>query len=74
VDFDTELTPHLIAKGKARELIRAIQEARKAAGCRLDEVIAVVLPDWPVEFEAYLKQQTLVGRITRGTTLTVVRK
>ena len=73
VDFDTKLTDHLIKKGRARELVRAIQEARKAAACRLDEVIAVVLPDWPVEFEAYLKQQTLVKGITRGATLTVIR-
>jgi len=73
VDFDTKLTDHLIKKGRARELVRAIQEARKAAACRLDEVIAVVLPDWPVEFEDYLKQQTLVRQITRGEALTVVR-
>ena len=73
VDFDTKLTDHLLKKGRARELVRAIQEARKAAACRLDEVIAVVLPDWPVEFEDYLKQQTLVKRITRGATLTVIR-
>jgi len=73
VDFDTKLTDHLLKKGKARELVRAIQEARKAASCRLDEVVDVVLPDWPVEFEAYLKQQTLVKGITRGATLTVIR-
>ncbi|MEK7064678.1 MAG: class I tRNA ligase family protein, partial [Patescibacteria group bacterium] len=74
VDFDTKLTDHLTKKGQARELVRAIQEARKAAACRLDEVIDVILPDWPTEFEDYLKQQTLVKQITKGATLTVVRK
>lgn len=73
VDFDTKLTDHLIKKGLARELVRAIQEARKAADCRLDEAIDVILPDWPAEFEDYLKQQTLVKRIRKGETLTVVR-
>lgn len=74
VDFDTQLTERLQKKGQARELIRAIQEARKQAACRLDEVVDVVLPDWPAEFEDYLKQQTLVKQITRGEALTVIRK
>jgi len=71
VDFDTNLTDHLIKKGRARELIRAIQEARKLAGCRLDEVVDVTLPDWPVEFEKDIKQQTLVNQIVKGETITI---
>lgn len=71
VDFDTKLTDHLIKKGQARELVRAIQEARKLAGCRLDEVVAVTLPNWPEEFEKDIKQQTLVNQIVRGETITI---
>ncbi len=73
VDFDTKLTDRLIKKGQAREIVRAIQEARKTAGCRLDEVVAVTLPDWPVEFEKDIKQQTLVNQINRGDQININR-
>ena len=73
VDFDTTLTDHLVKKGQAREIVRAIQEARKTAGCRLDEVVAVTLPNWPKEFEKDIKQRTLVNRITKGEVFTVKR-
>ena len=73
VDFDTELTDHLIKKGQARELVRSIQEARKAAGCRLDEVVEVILPDWPAEFEKEIKQQTLAKQIVKGDSIAVKR-
>ncbi len=73
VDFDTKLTDHLIKKGRTREIIRSIQEARKLAGCRLDEVVDVTLPDWPIEFEKEIKQQTLVNQITKGETIIVKR-
>jgi isoleucyl-tRNA synthetase len=73
VDFDTKLTDHLIKKGQAREIVRAIQEARKTAGCRLDEVVDVTLPNWPEEFEKDIKQQTLVNQIAKGETITIKR-
>lgn len=73
VDFDTKLTDHLIKKGQAREIVRAIQEARKMAGCRLDEFVDVVLPNWPEEFEKDIKQQTLVNQIAKGETITIKR-
>ena len=73
VDFDTTLTDHLVKKGQAREIVRAIQEARKTAGCRLDEVVAVTLPDWPVEFEKDIKQQTLVNQIIKGEQIIINR-
>lgn len=73
VEFDTKLTDRLIKKGRARELVRAIQEARKLAGCRLDEVVNITLPDWPEEFEKDIKQQTLVNQIVKGETITIKR-
>ena len=39
--IDTELTPELRAEGDARELQRAIQDARKDAGVELDDEVAV---------------------------------
>ena len=41
VVIDTELTPQLRAEGDARELQRAIQDARKEAGVELDDEVAV---------------------------------
>src|SRR3989344_3878714 len=65
---DSKLTDRSRRKGQARELVRAIQEARKEAGCRLDEVVSVTLPSWPAEFEAEIKKQTLVKQIVKGDT------
>jgi isoleucyl-tRNA synthetase len=41
VVIDTELTPELRAEGDARELQRAIQDARKEAGVELDDKVKV---------------------------------
>jgi isoleucyl-tRNA synthetase len=41
VVIDTELTPELRAEGDARELQRAIQDARKEAGVELDDEVAI---------------------------------
>jgi isoleucyl-tRNA synthetase len=41
VVIDTELTPELRAEGDARELQRAIQDARKEAGVDLDDEVTV---------------------------------
>ncbi|HEU6440378.1 MAG TPA: DUF5915 domain-containing protein, partial [Terriglobales bacterium] len=41
VVIDTELTPELRAEGDARELQRAIQDARKEAGVDLDDEVNV---------------------------------
>src|ERR1035437_8296589 len=43
VVIDTELTPELRAEGDARELQRAIQDARKEAGVDLDDEVVVQL-------------------------------
>jgi len=73
VSFDIEITSDLKDKGQARELVRAIQEARKIAGCRLDEKIELILPDWPVKYEEDLKRKTLVSKLSRGPELKVLR-
>ena len=74
VDLDIQLTPELLEKGQLRELIRCIQEARKAAGCALDEIVDLQLPDWPASYTDRIKQATLVGQITTGPDLRIIRR
>jgi len=73
VKLDLNLTPELIVKGKTREIIRSIQEARKQAGCSLDETVSITLPDWPAEYEEEIKRKTLVKKITKGEAITISR-
>ncbi|HEX9007785.1 MAG TPA: isoleucine--tRNA ligase [Patescibacteria group bacterium] len=73
VEYDTTITEHLKEKGLAREMVRAIQEARKAAGCRLDEKIDLILPDWPTKFVDDIKRKTLVNNLQKGSELQVIR-
>jgi len=62
VEFDTTMTPQLVAEGEARELVRKIQDLRKEKGCRLDEKIVVYAP-YPKGFKNYIKEQTLAKKI-----------
>ncbi|KKT40409.1 isoleucine--tRNA ligase [Candidatus Collierbacteria bacterium RIFOXYB2_FULL_46_14] len=73
IELDKLLTPELIRKGQMREVIRSIQEARKNAGCRLDEVVSITLPEWPIEYEEEIKRKTLVNNISKGDTLKISR-
>lgn len=71
--LDTKIGPELAAEGEAREIVRAIQQARKEAGCKLDEKVDVVLSDWPEGFEEYIKRETLTKSITKGAKLAILR-
>ncbi|MEK7127420.1 MAG: class I tRNA ligase family protein, partial [Patescibacteria group bacterium] len=73
IELDIKLTPELEAEGKARDLVRDIQDARKAAGTALDEKVVVELPEWPVEFETYIKEKTLAKELVKGEVLKIVR-
>jgi isoleucyl-tRNA synthetase len=52
--LDTELSRELEVEGAARELVRAANEQRKAAGCELDERIGLHLRVEPPELAAEL--------------------
>jgi isoleucyl-tRNA synthetase len=73
VEYDLVITEYLKEKGLTRELVRAIQEARKAADCRLDERIDLILPDWPAKFVDEIKRKTLINNLQKGSELQVIR-
>ncbi|HEY3061891.1 MAG TPA: isoleucine--tRNA ligase [Chloroflexota bacterium] len=72
VVLDTTLTPELEAEGRAREVIRLIQDARKRAGFNVSDRIRVryVASDGVADaFEqhaAYIKRETLATRLEAG--------
>lgn len=71
--FDFKLTTELSEEGEARDIIRSIQEKRKESGCVLDELITVELPEWPKEFEEYIKKETLTKDIKKGPKIIITR-
>ncbi len=73
VILDMKMTEELKKEGDARELIRAIQIARKEAGTNLDEYITVEVPSWPKEFEEEIKRQTLAKDLKFGKALRIER-
>lgn len=73
IELDTTLTPELKAEGEARELIRAIQDARKKMGTRIDEQVIVELPGWPESLTEDIKAKVLAKELVRGETIVVRR-
>lgn len=73
VSLKLDLTDSLIREGQARELVRQIQDARKLAGTAMDELVITTLPDWPANFEDYIKKETLSKELRKGETLEILR-
>jgi len=73
VEYDLTITPQLEAEGKNRELIRSVQEARKAAQARLDQWINLTVPVLPStpQLQEELKRQTLARTLDAGSEIKV---
>jgi isoleucyl-tRNA synthetase len=74
VELNTTLIPALREEGEAREIVRAIQQARKEAGTRLDEKVEVELPAWPEKHETEIMEKVLASKLTVGKELKIIRK
>jgi len=72
-EFDTVITPELKAEGEVRDLVRSIQEERKKLGTAVHEMVDVILPTWPEQFEAEIKKQAMIRTLSKGDALTVTR-
>jgi isoleucyl-tRNA synthetase len=58
VDYDFTMTEELRQEGEARELIRQIQDLRKAAKLDLKQVVMVELPTWPEQIQTEIEEKT----------------
>jgi isoleucyl-tRNA synthetase len=72
VGLTTEITPSLRREGLAREIVHAVQNARRAAGLRVEERIVLHLDGSGVvreaidAFGAHIASETLVERLSVG--------
>ena len=72
VAFDTALTPELLREGLARDLVRAVQEARKAAGFEVQDRIELALDlsgealAAAQEWQAFIAGEVLAQEVSFG--------
>jgi len=71
VVLDTAVTPELEAEGLARDVIRAVQQARKDAGLDVSDRIALTVVGDPVAVDAVSAHRDLIAGETLATTLDV---
>ncbi|HYD35575.1 MAG TPA: isoleucine--tRNA ligase [Vitreimonas sp.] len=71
VSLDLNLTPELEAEGKARDLMRSIQNLRKEAGLAVGDVATVTAPEWPAEWQAEIEAKTKT-KLVKGESLALV--
>ncbi|NOY15083.1 MAG: isoleucine--tRNA ligase [bacterium] len=66
VSIDAHITPELEKEGRARDIIRQIQNKRRQLKLQPTARIQVSLPEWPEEFTELIKTKTLAVNLTRG--------
>lgn len=73
VTLDTKITQELEEEGKARDLIRQIQQFRKEQGLTLADKTQVIVPSWPVSFETQILKSTASVSIVKGDEFKVLK-
>jgi isoleucyl-tRNA synthetase len=69
--LDTEVTPELAAEGLARDLVRAVQQARRDAGLDVSDRIALTVAGSEAVQAAARTHERLVTSETLATSYTV---
>ena len=70
--LDLELSPELIQEGRARDVVRAVQQARKEAGLEITDRIRLFIPleaEWQQAaevFDEYIREQTLAESLSNA--------
>lgn len=72
--LDTELTRDLEVEGAARELVRAVNDQRKAAGLALDDRIELAVAVSPPELDAELAAGGHYDTVAREVLATTVHR
>jgi isoleucyl-tRNA synthetase len=67
--LDTAVTTELAAEGLARDAVRAVQQARRAAGLEVSDRISLAVAATPAAREAMAEYQQLIASETLATTL-----
>ncbi len=69
VILDIKITEELAQEGQARDLIREIQQLRKAQNLTLNDKTEIIAPSWPLKFESQILIGTSSVSITKGSEL-----
>ena len=67
VVLDTEVTPELAPEGLARDLVRAVQQARRDAGLDVSDRISLTVTGGELVWEATVAHQALIVEETLAT-------
>jgi isoleucyl-tRNA synthetase len=71
VELDITITPELKLEGQARDIIRTIQILRKNQGLSVTEKITVTLPDVPVGYKQFIKEQVNADAMLTGSEIKI---
>lgn len=72
--INTKLDKKLVEEGQARDIVRKIQVLRKLNGLTLTEKIKTILPQWPKEFENYIKSETMSVELVKGSEISIIKQ
>ena len=73
VTLDTKITQELEEEGKARELIRQVQQNRKEQNLTLADKTKIIAPSWPTIFENLILKSTASVSIEKGSDFKVLK-
>ncbi|MDO8573306.1 MAG: isoleucine--tRNA ligase [Candidatus Daviesbacteria bacterium] len=71
--LDTKLTQELEEEGKARELIRQVQQNRKDQNMTLADKTKIIAPSWPQNFEKEILKSTASVSLEKGSEFKVIK-